>query len=90
MRNVLSIVPKESQEMVASIFRAAFAQPDVEHVATQFDEVVTPTQLVQLQDALFWPALTRFSTRRLTILEIKLVALARSLAILGLEGSGRA
>lgn len=40
MRNVLSIVPKGSQEMVASIIRTAFAQPDAEHVNTQFDEVI--------------------------------------------------
>ena len=39
MRNVLSIVPKGSQEMVASIIRTIFAQPDKEHVLTQFDEV---------------------------------------------------
>jgi putative transposase len=40
MRNVLSIVPRASQEMVASIIRTAFAQPDAEHVNAQFDEVV--------------------------------------------------
>jgi hypothetical protein len=39
MRNVLSAVPKGSQDMVASIIRTIFAQPDTEHVATQFDEV---------------------------------------------------
>ena len=39
MRNVLSIVPRASQEMVASIIRTIFAQPDAEHVNTQFDEV---------------------------------------------------
>ncbi len=39
MRNVLSIVPKGSQDMVASIIRTAFAQPDAAHVNTQFDEV---------------------------------------------------
>ncbi len=39
MRNVLSTVPKGSQEMVASIIRTAFAQPDATHVNTQFDEV---------------------------------------------------
>lgn len=39
MRNVLSTVPKGSQEMVASIIRTAFAQPDAVHVNTQFDEV---------------------------------------------------
>ena len=39
MRNVLSIVPKGSQEMVASIIRTIFAQPDKKHVLTQFDEV---------------------------------------------------
>ena len=40
MRNVLSIVPKASQEMVASIIRTGFAQPDAEHVNAQFEEVV--------------------------------------------------
>ena len=39
MRNVLSAVPKGSQDMVASIIRTAFAQPDAGHVNTQFDEV---------------------------------------------------
>ena len=39
MRNVLSTVPKGSQDMVASIIRTAFAQPDAGHVNTQFDEV---------------------------------------------------
>ena len=39
MRNVLAIVPKGNSEMVASIIRTIFAQPDVEHVRTQFDEV---------------------------------------------------
>jgi len=40
MRNVLAIVPKASGEMVASIIRTIFAQPDNEHVQAQFDEVV--------------------------------------------------
>jgi putative transposase len=39
MRNVLWAVPKGSQDMVASIIRIAFAQPDAGHVNTQFDEV---------------------------------------------------
>jgi transposase-like protein len=39
MRNVLSVVPKASQEMVASIIRTIFAQPDPDHVAAQFEEV---------------------------------------------------
>jgi transposase-like protein len=39
MRNVLSVVPKASQEMVASIIRTIFAQPHLQHVNTQFDEV---------------------------------------------------
>ena len=39
LRNVLSIVPRASQEMVAPIIRTIFAQPDLEHVNTQFDEV---------------------------------------------------
>jgi len=41
MRNVLSIVPKGSQDMVASIIRTIFAQPDREHIFTQFTEVTT-------------------------------------------------
>jgi putative transposase len=41
MRNVLSAVPKASQDMVASIIRTVFAQPDKEHVITQFEEVTT-------------------------------------------------
>ncbi len=40
MRNVLAVVPKASGEMVASIIRTIFAQPDKEHVQAQFDEVV--------------------------------------------------
>lgn len=39
MRNVLAVVPKGSQDMVASIIRTIFAQPDAEHVHTQLDEV---------------------------------------------------
>jgi transposase-like protein len=39
MRNVLAVVPKDTQEMVASIIRTIFAQPDAEHVRDQFDEV---------------------------------------------------
>ena len=41
MRNVLTQVPKQSQEMVASIIRTVFAQPDAEHVDAQLTEVVT-------------------------------------------------
>lgn len=41
MRNVLSVVPKGSQDMVASIIRTIFAQPDAEHVSTQFAEVTS-------------------------------------------------
>ena len=40
MRNVLSMVPRASQEVVASIIRTVFAQPDKAHVDAQFDEVV--------------------------------------------------
>jgi putative transposase len=39
MRNVLSAVPKGSQDMVASIIRTIFAGPDTEHVLAQFNEV---------------------------------------------------
>ena len=41
MRNVLSVVPKGSQDMVASIIRTIFAQPDREHIHSQFQEVTT-------------------------------------------------
>ena len=40
-RNVLAVVPKGSQEMVASIIRTIFAQPDREHILKQFGEVTT-------------------------------------------------
>jgi transposase-like protein len=39
MRNVIAQVPKTAGPMVASIIRTIFAQPDREHVHTQFDEV---------------------------------------------------
>jgi transposase-like protein len=39
MRNVLSIVPRASQDMVAAVIRTIFAQPDAKHIQTQFDEV---------------------------------------------------
>ena len=57
MRNVLAVVPKGSQEMVASIIRTIFAQPDVEHIQNQFAEVTTmlarshPKVAVMLTDA---------------------------------------
>lgn len=41
MRNVLAAVPKASQDMVASIIRTTFAQPDREHILKQFGEVTT-------------------------------------------------
>jgi putative transposase len=40
MRNALANVQKSASPMVASIIRTIFAQPDAEHVHTQFDEVV--------------------------------------------------
>ena len=39
MRNVLAVVPKGSQDMVASIIRTIFAQPGRKHVRAQFAEV---------------------------------------------------
>ena len=39
MRNVLAVIPKNSGEMVASIIRTIFAQPNAKHVNTQFEEV---------------------------------------------------
>jgi putative transposase len=44
MRNVLTQVPKQSQEMVASIIRTVFAQPDGQHITGQLTEVVTMLQ----------------------------------------------
>lgn len=57
MRNVLTQVPKQSQEMVASIIRTVFAQPDAGHVTGQLSEVVTmltrshPKAAQMLEDA---------------------------------------
>jgi putative transposase len=57
MRNVLAIVPKASGDVVASIIRTIFAQPDRQHVNTQFDEVTRtlqqshPKVVVMLDDA---------------------------------------
>ncbi len=39
LRNVLGVIPKNNGAMVASIIRTIFAQPDKEHVNSQFDEV---------------------------------------------------
>jgi putative transposase len=39
LRNVLGVIPKNNGAMVASIIRTIFAQPDRDHVNTQFDEV---------------------------------------------------
>jgi transposase-like protein len=39
LRNVLGVIPKNNGAMVASIIRTIFAQPDRDHVTTQFDEV---------------------------------------------------
>jgi putative transposase len=41
MRNVLAVVPKGRQEMVASIIRTIFAQRDAKHIRKQFAEVTT-------------------------------------------------
>ena len=57
MRNVLAVVPKGSQDMVASVIRTVFAQPDAEHIQKQFIEVVAmlgcshPKVAVMLDDA---------------------------------------
>ena len=40
MCNVLSVIPRTGQQMVLSIIRTAFAQPDAKHVNAQFDEAV--------------------------------------------------
>jgi len=41
MRNVLAVVPKGSQDMVASIIRTVFAEPDRDHSEKQCAEVTT-------------------------------------------------
>jgi putative transposase len=41
LRNVLAVVPKGSQEMVAAAIRTIFAQPDAEHVHEQFEQIAT-------------------------------------------------
>jgi transposase-like protein len=39
MRNVIAVVPKGNQEMVAAAIRTIFAQPDAEHVHEQFEVI---------------------------------------------------
>ena len=39
MRNVLAVVPKGNQEMVAAAIRTIFAQPDADHVHEQFEVI---------------------------------------------------
>ena len=39
MRNLLALVPKSHQDMVAAVFRTIFAQPDADTVASTWDEV---------------------------------------------------
>ena len=57
MRNVLANVQKTAGPMVASIIRTIFAQPDREHILSQFQEVTTmlkrshPKVAVMLDDA---------------------------------------
>ena len=41
MRNVLAVVPKGNQEMVAAAIRTIFAQPDAEHVREQLEVIAT-------------------------------------------------
>jgi transposase-like protein len=50
IRNVLAVVPKGSQEMVASIIRTISAQPDAEHIQKQFAEVTTMLELATMND----------------------------------------
>jgi putative transposase len=38
-RNLLALVPKSHQDMVAAVFRTIFAQPDADTVATTWDQV---------------------------------------------------
>ncbi|WP_371391966.1 transposase, partial [Salmonella sp. M47] len=51
MRNVLTALPKGRQEMVASVIRTIFAQPDAEHIDAQFDEVVRMIERVHPKTA---------------------------------------
>jgi putative transposase len=66
MRNVPSTVPKGSQEMVASIIRTVFAQPDAGQLNAQFDEGTRmlakchPKVAVMLGDARGRPRVRRF------------------------------
>ena len=39
MHKVLAVIPKGSQDMVASIIRTIFAPPDLEHIEKQIREV---------------------------------------------------
>ena len=41
LRNVLAMVPKGNQEMVAAAIRTIFAQPDAEHVREQLEVIAT-------------------------------------------------
>ena len=41
MRNVLAVVPKGNQEMVAAAIRTIFAQPNADHVTEQFEVIAT-------------------------------------------------
>lgn len=41
MRNVLAIVPKGNQEIVAAAIRTILAQPDAEHIHEQFEVIST-------------------------------------------------
>ena len=41
LRNVLAVVPKGSQTMVAAAIRTIFAQPDAEHVREQLEVIAT-------------------------------------------------
>ena len=38
-RNLLALVPKSHQDMVAAVFRTIFAQPDADTVASTWDQV---------------------------------------------------
>jgi transposase-like protein len=57
MRNVLAVVPRGSQDTVASVIRTGFAQPDAHHINKQFTEVVAmlgrshPKVALMLDDA---------------------------------------
>lgn len=73
MRNVLSIVPWTSQDMVAAVIRTIFAQPDAKQARAQLDEVTRmlershPKVAKMLHDARRNPRVLRIPAQTLAI-----------------------